>query len=143
MIIRGYFREGAPFFVVRVLFTYFEGDICFLADTGASRTLLSAYDALILGVETKLLEPASGAIVGIGGSVDSFRAYNVRFTLDADGTDVPVRGDLYVVQHDLQTLPRSEVKRILRIPSIMGREILNRFRFTCDYQSGVVQLEHK
>ncbi|MEW6374264.1 MAG: hypothetical protein AB1502_00540 [Thermodesulfobacteriota bacterium] len=49
--------------------------------------------------------------------------------------------DLWVVQHDLEQLPPEEVARILRLPSVLGRDLINRFYFTCDYQAGIVQLK--
>lgn len=47
----------------------------------------------------------------------------------------------FAAQHDLGQLPPEEVARILRLPSVLGRDLLNRFHFTCDYQAGTVQLE--
>lgn len=140
MIIRGYFKDDAPYFTAHVLFTHFQGFVRFLADTGASRTLLSASDAGSLGVQTRQLEPAERAIVGVGGSVRSLLARNARLTLEATETYVPIRLDLIVVQHDWGALPHDEINRILRLPSVLGRDVLNRFRFTSDYGSGIVQL---
>jgi hypothetical protein len=40
----------------------------------------------------------------------------------------------------LQRLPPDEVARILRLPSVLGRDLINQFRFTCDYQAGIVEL---
>jgi hypothetical protein len=40
----------------------------------------------------------------------------------------------------LQRLPPDEVARILRVPSVLGRDLINQFRFTCDYQAGIVEL---
>jgi hypothetical protein len=48
--------------------------------------------------------------------------------------------DLWVVQRDLSQLPAAEAARILRLPSVMGRELINQFQFLCDYPAGVVEL---
>jgi hypothetical protein len=112
-----------------------------LADTGASRTTLLDRDVRLLGIQPESLKPASLPIVGIGGSVRSFLVRDVEFTLASDKGDVVQCQDLYVVQHDLSQLPPEEVSRILRLPSVLGRDLINQFRFSCDYQAGIVWLE--
>jgi hypothetical protein len=87
------------------------------------------------------LEPTLLPLVGIGGSVRSFLVRDVEITLVSDEGAVSLRQDLWVVQHDLGQLPPEEVSRILRLPSVLGRDLINRFHFTCDYQAGIVQLE--
>jgi hypothetical protein len=42
---------------------------------------------------------------------------------------------------DLAQLPPTEAARILLIPSVLGRDLINQFRFTCDYQAGTVELQ--
>ena len=112
-----------------------------MADTGASRTTLLDRDVRLLGIPIEVLEPALLPIVGIGRSVRSFLARDVEITLASDEGDVVLKQDLWVTQHDLGQLPPEEVARILRLPSVLGRDLINRFHFTCDYQTGVVQLE--
>lgn len=112
-----------------------------LADTGASRTTILDRDVKLLGIPAEVLEPALLPIVGIGGSVRSFLIRDVETALASEERDVVIRQDLWIVQHDLGQLPPEEVSRILRLPSVMGRDFLNRFRFTCDYQAGNVRLE--
>lgn len=111
-----------------------------MADTGASRTTLLDRDVLLLGIQAETLEPALLPIVGIGGSVRSFLMRDVDMTLPSDEGDVVLRQDIWVVQHDLARLPPDEVARILRLPSVLGRDLLNRFKFACDYQAGIVEL---
>jgi len=141
MIIRGRFIGDAPYFAVHLRSAYFQGLVWLLADTGASRTTILDRDAKLLGIPAEALEPASLPIVGIGGSVRSFLIRDVETALASEGEDVVIRQDLWVVQHDLDQLPPEEVSRILRLPSVMGRDLLNRFNFTCDYQAGNVRLE--
>lgn len=71
----------------------------------------------------------------------SFLVRDVDITLASDKGDVVLRQDLWVVQHDLEQLPPEEVARILRLPSVLGRDLINRFHFTCDYRVGIAQLE--
>jgi hypothetical protein len=112
-----------------------------LADTGASRTILLDRDVRSLRIPAGSLEPSSLAIVGIGGSVRSFLIPAVDVTWASDEGDVTERLNLSAAQHDLDRLPPEEASRILRLPSVLGRDLLNRFRFVCDYRSGTVRLE--
>ena len=52
-----------------------------------------------------------------------------------------IHQDIWAIQHDLNRLPAEEVSRILRLPSVLGRDIINRFRFMSNYSSGEVKLE--
>lgn len=141
MIIRGRFIADAPYFAAHLRSAHFQGLVWLLADTGASRTTLLDRDVKLLGIAADVLEPALLPIVGIGGSVRSFLVREVDITLASDEEDVILRQDIWVVQHDLGQLPPEEVSRILRLPSVLGRDLINRFHFTCDYQAGIVQLE--
>jgi hypothetical protein len=141
VIIRGRFIGDAPYFAVHLRSAYFQGLVWLLADTGASRTAILDRDVKLLGIPAEALEPALLPIVGIGGSVRSFLIRDVEIALASEEGDVVIRQDLWVVQHDLGQLPPEEVSRILRLPSVMGRDLVNRFHFISDYQAGVVRLE--
>lgn len=141
MIIRGRFIAGAPYLAVHLQSVHFRGLVWFLVDTGASRTTLLDRDMRLLNIPAETLEPTILPLVGIGGSVRSFLARDVEITLASDEGDVGFRQDLWVAQHDLAQLPPDEASRILRLPSVLGRDLLNRFRFTCEYQAGIVALE--
>lgn len=134
MIIRGRFIGDAPYFSVYLKSTGFEGFVRLLADTGASRTTLLDRDVKLLGIEDTYLEPTSLPIVGIGGSVRSFLIKDVEFIMGLEKDEFVHKQDLWIAQHDLNELPPDEVSRILRIPSVLGRDIMNRFRLLCDYQ---------
>jgi len=141
MIVRGRFIGDVPYFGVHLRSAYFQGLVWLLVDTGASRTTILDRDVRLLGIPAEALEPALLPIVGIGGSVRSFMVRDVEITLASDEGDAVLRQDLWVVQHDLGQLPPEEASRILRLPSVMGRDLINRFHFTCDYQAGTVRLE--
>lgn len=141
MIIQGRFIGDAPYFPVHLRSAYFQGLVWLLADTGASRTTLLDRDVRLLGIRAEILEPAGLPIVGIGGSVRSFLVRDVEVTFASDEGDVVQRQDLWVVQHDLGQLPPEEVSRILRLPSVLGRDLIHQFRFSCDYRAGLVRLE--
>ena len=141
MIIQGYFIGDTPYFPVRLGRGAFEGMVWLLADTGASRTTLLDRDVRLLSLPSEVLELAPLPIVGIGGSVRSFMLRDVEVTFASNEGDFVMRQDSWVVQHNLDLLPPEEVARILRLPSVMGRDVINHFRFTCDYQAGQVSLE--
>ena len=142
MIIRGRFIGDAPYFALHLRAEHFQGLVWMLADTGASRTLLLDRDVRSLGIPPMVLEPTVGTLVGIGGSVRSFSVRGVEITWASDeGYDQLPGQELWVVQHDLEQLPAGEASRLLRLPSVLGRDILNRFSFTCNYRRGIVQLE--
>ena len=141
MIMRGRFIGDAPYFAIHLRTEHFQGLVWILADTGASRTTLLDRDVRLLGIPPQAMEPALLPIVGVGGSVRSFLVRDVEITWVADEESVAWRHDLWVVQHDLERLPPDEVSRILRLPSVLGRDLINRFRFRCDYQTGIVALE--
>ena len=142
MIIRGRFIGDAPYFALHLRATHFQGLVWMLADTGASRTLLLDRDVRTLGIPAATLEPTVGTLVGIGGSVRSFSIRGVEITWASDEGYERLPGqELWAVQHDLSQLPAGEVSRLLRLPSVLGRDLLNRVRFLCDYRTGIVQLE--
>jgi hypothetical protein len=62
-------------------------------------------------------------------------------TFQSDEGEEALTQDLWAVQHDLERLPREEVGRIMRLPSLLGRDIMKAFSFRCDYRTGVVGLE--
>ena len=141
MIVQGRFIGDSPYFPIHLRSQHFQGLVWLLADTGASRTTLLDRDVRILRIPARALEPASMPLVGIGGSVRSFLVREAEITMVSDEGDVMFQDDLWVVQHDLGRLPPEEVARILRLPSVLGRDLINRFHFTCDYQAGIVKLE--
>lgn len=142
MIVRGRFIGEAPYFAAHLRSVSFEGLVWFLADTGASRTTMLDRDVRLLNIAAEALEPALLPIVGIGGSVRTFLLRDVNIRLSAEEGDVIFRQDLWIVKHDLGQLPPEEVSRILRLPSVMGRDLINRFHFTYDYKAGIVELGH-
>jgi len=142
LIIRGFLLGDAPFFPGRVSIASHEGRVWFLADTGATRTLLLDHDAQALGLTMSELEPASLHLTGIGGSVRPFvaREADVQFT-STESIEVPWRQDLLVVRPNAAEVTPGEVACIRRLPSLLGRDFLRRFRFVCDCRSGEVLLE--
>lgn len=141
MIIQGRFIGNAPYFAAHLQSTLFQGFIQLLADTGASRTTLLDRDVRLLGISIDALEPALLPVVGIGGSVRSFVTRDVKITFVSEEGNIVVQQDLWIVQHNLDQLPPEEVSHILRLPSVMGRDLINRFYFVYNYPIGKVYLQ--
>ena len=141
MIIPGRFIGDGAYFAVHLQARQFEGILWLMADTGASRTTLLDRDVKFLNIPVESLAPSELPIVGIGGSVRSFHVPEVEMTFASDKGDVTFSQDLWIVQHDLKQLPAEEVGRILRLPSVLGRDVMNQYRLYYDYHAGVAQLE--
>ena len=141
MIIQGRFISDAPFFAAYLRSLKFEGFVWLLADTGSSRTTLLDRDVKLLKILSSEMVPASLPIVGVGGSVRSFHIKNVYITLVANKGEVVLSQDIFIVQHDLERIPPEEVSRILRLPSVMGRDIISQFHLIYNYRDGIVLLE--
>ncbi len=95
--------------------------LSFLVDTGADRTTLMPADALIkLDLDYSRLKGALPS-VGIGGNINLFREEAV-LTFTDPGLAV------HFYSLDIAIYPRSHA--LMRTPSLLGRDILNRWRMT-------------
>ncbi len=100
----------------------------FLVDTGATRTTISDKDAVRLGIDYLALEKLGEGMLGIGGTVDTYNLKDVKFTFNQGRrkTHEETLEKICVVKH-----PQLN-ERILRIPSILGRDILNHYALIYD-----------
>jgi hypothetical protein len=138
--IQGRIIADAAFFTARIRFGGAGGLVNLLADTGAAHTILVPRDAKALGVKLKALKQVE-PFWGVGGSVRTSLMPDVEIAFRSDiGTYIAVH-DLFVLQHDLDRMSSREISRVLSIPSILGRDLINRFRFIYDYQAHSVQME--
>jgi hypothetical protein len=128
MIIHGCFIGNAPYFIAHLRSPHFHGNVWFLADTGASNTTLLDRSVKLLGISEDILEPDPYLVVGIGGSMCSLLVRDVELTMASDEGDFVFKQNLGVI------------KRILRIPSVLGRDLISQFQFIYDYKSRVVEL---
>ena len=141
MTVTGRFIGDAPYFAAHISTARFHGLVWFLADTGASRTTILDRDFRLLGIPLEDLQPSPLPMVGIGGSVRAFSLRDVEMVFAADEGEYAIRHDLWVVRHDLERIPPEETARILRHPSVLGRDIINRFCLGCDFKSGNIRME--
>lgn len=92
----------------------------FLIDTGASRTTILDSDAIRLGIDYSKLQRFKQGTVGIGGVVDTYILPNARLVFPIpDGV------------HE---------ERIKKIPSLLGRDFLNRYTLALDRKRGSVSI---
>ncbi len=97
----------------------------FLVDTGAIRTTISDKDAIRLGIDYATLHREENGMLGIGGCVDTYILEDARLLFNQDD-----RKQYVEPIESLCILRHAEVnERILRIPSILGRDVLNKYTF--------------
>src|SRR5436305_5358653 len=115
--------SGAPFIEGRISFPRLEmrGRVSFLVDTGADGTVIMPRDGKMLGIDYgALMYPTTSK--GIGGSA---RGYNEHAVLSFDNGR-HIYG--YLVQIEIPTPTEFN----LRFPSLLGRDILKKWRFVMD-----------
>ena len=102
-----------------------------LVDTGADRTLIGPFDAQALQREFELelgRLPRGPRSTGVGGSVDT-RAIDALIQLDA--FSLPLR---------LTILDQPPGAPLLRLPSLLGRDVLSQFALFFEERTGRVLL---
>ncbi len=106
-----------------------RGLVSFLVDTGADGSILMPADSTKLGVDfSKLRNPIESR--GIGGVARGFEEICVLTFSDKRYTYS------YLLNH-MEISARS--KSSLALPSLLGRDILNKWRLVTDYRSKKIQ----
>lgn len=125
-MIRGFFKGDAGYINVHVISNSIGIDetVEFLIDTGASKTTLLDKDAIFLDLDYDDLKKHSQNVSGIGGSVETFIVDDSTLLFGSEEIRVPI----FVLRHDIENLNKEERIRILRIPSLLGRDVINRFK---------------
>lgn len=114
--------------------------ILFLIDTGASRTTILDTDAEALGLNYSRLEKLPTGTVGIGGVVDTYVLPNVRLLFESDeGPHEEQLERAFALKHTFKGKKvRLCAEQIKAFPSLLGRDIINRFRLIADRQANLV-----
>ncbi len=118
-----------------------EGYVKLLIDTGSSSTAMLDRDRELLGIDLKLIKKASVKIGGIGGLVDTYLARNVKLSFRTQNGEYVETIDVLVLRHDLSGVPKDVAGRILAMPSLLGRDVMRKFRLTYSELEGRVALE--
>jgi hypothetical protein len=130
MTIRGFFKHDAPF-VNAHLFSpslKIDSNIEFLIDTGASRTVLLDRDIHILGIDVTHLKKHETDLCGIGGCVATFLIEDSVLVFKSDQGEIAIEIPVFVTAHSLDQKDPFERSRIFRMPSILGRDVINLFK---------------
>ena len=100
----------------------------FLVDTGASRTTICDKDVTRLSIDLGKLEKLSEGMLGIGGLVDTYvlRDAKLTFRREEGQSHVEEFDRIYVLKHAILD------ERIMRIPSILGRDMINKHALVYD-----------
>lgn len=135
------FKEGAleAAYVFAVLDSeplHIYASIEFLVDTGAVKTIVSDRDATRLAVDYEQLERLGGGILGIGGTVDTFILKDAKLIFNTSDRK-PHEERL----ESLCFLKHSELnEKVVRLPSVLGRDILNKYLLVYDKPRGKAYL---
>lgn len=130
MRILGYVgRFGASYVRVAVIASKLgiQGSVEFLIDTGASRTTLSDEDAFSLGISYSKLVKLRQGLVGIGGTVDTYQLSDVEFIFRTETGSLHSEqfSEIFVTRHSQHS--QRQARRTLVLPSLLGRDIIDRF----------------
>ena len=128
---------GAPYVEGRVVFPRLgiHGDVSFLVDTGADTSLLSAMDAIHIGIDFGRITRRSEA-QGLGGIIVPTYVEQAIVVFSEPGVAIwAYRGDLEITTPDpddyITEVP-IDTEEARKVPSLLGREILDRWRMVYD-----------
>lgn len=138
MRIFGYFKDhplSGAYIDTALSFRNYYDRITFLIDTGATKTSILDSDARRIGIELSDLERSKKGVAGIGGIAQAFVAKKATLVFTSDRREIEIELDeIYILKH----------KRLddwtKRLPSLLGRDILNKYDFVYDYNQKEVYL---
>ena len=112
-----------------------EESIEFLIDTGASRTTITDSDAIRLRINYQRLNKLEQGLTGIGGDVETYsiRKVNLLFKINSEYFIEDI-DEILVTKHT------QNLEKVKWIPSILGRDFLNKYVVIIDAQQGKVVL---
>jgi hypothetical protein len=148
MRIDGYLDERyeppAPFLRATVLSKGLElrHVVNFHVDTGAAVTTLLDKDVKRLKIDLEKMKRAERGLFGIGGSLTTYVIEDSALLFQAgNGKVVEERLRIYAGVHDVERLSKVERKLILELPSLLGRDLIYRFKLVLDKAKNQLCLE--
>ena len=137
MKIRGFFdsKFDAPWTVGTIIKKELDisDSVRFLIDTGASRTVISDSDAERLKIDYEKLTKLKEWMVGVGGTVDTYSVKNVKIVFISENSyHTEKLNEILVLKHKVLT------EQIKRIPSLLGRDFLNKYSLILDRKKNKV-----
>jgi len=145
MPIKGFFPTGYHLLPAPYVQAYFflprlnlHGLISFMIDTGSDNTTLSLIDVERLNVSYRRLRRASlVGVEGIAGEQSFYQEEAFIMFREEDATTYIFPIDVHVPKKGKYGSER-ELQR--RLPSILGRDIINQCDLTINYQRGIIEL---
>jgi len=102
-------------------------------DTGSSVTIVFDKDVELLGIDVGKLRKAERRVGGVGGMVDTYVVEDAELLFRTEDRKIRVEKlRLFVGKHDLTRLSENEKDMIMLVPSLLGRDMIHRFRLVCD-----------
>lgn len=141
MKIRGFFqpKDNAPYISATVVQAayHLSHSVSFLVDSGASATVIADVDVVRLGLDYDELQRLEEGMTGVGGTVETFVLPSVKlvFATDAEIHEEKLER-IYLLRHRA-TDPRQRM-RVEKIPSLLGRDVLNRYTVVLKQADDVV-----
>jgi hypothetical protein len=138
------FTPSAPSIYSQLESRVLEGrqPVSFLIDTGSSVTTILDRDRERLGLGWNKLAKTSKTLTGIGGTIDTrVISDGLLFFRTMTGDMIREKVDVYVAKHDMTRLDRRTEERILQLPSLLGRDLIERYRLVYDKSRSQVYLE--
>ncbi|MFQ5884691.1 MAG: hypothetical protein ACE5IO_06285 [Thermoplasmata archaeon] len=113
-----------------------------MIDSGASATILLDKDVEALGIEVDRLEKHEKDIGGIGGTIKTHSINDAELVFEReDGTLYKERLNILVGTHEPLKLDEMTRQKIMMMPSLLGRDVINKFRFVYDAPKRELYLE--
>jgi hypothetical protein len=114
------------------------GTVEFLVDTGATRTTISDKEVIRLGLDYAELDKLQAGVFGVGGTVDTYILEDAKLMFNAGKMiqQLPLE-QLYILKHSALN------DKILRIPSVLGRDILNKYSLIYDKRQELAYITDK
>ena len=133
-MLRGRFGDttGRPYFDAKVILPRLgiRGNVSFLFDTGADSSVLMPLDGQRLGIDPARLS-ATDTAIGIGGIQEHFiEPAIVIFANDSE---------LFAYRMNMGIISPSP--EIIDVPSLLGRDIIDRWRVTYDKTGNTLSVE--
>lgn len=111
-------------------------------DTGASSTIILDKDVRYLKLDVESLKKAERNIGGIGGLINTYAIDDAVIVFKTEeGKLHKEELTLLVGAHMLDKFKEDERKLLMRLPSLLGRDILRKFKLIYDEKSDDVHME--
>jgi len=114
----------------------------FHVDTGASASIILDKDVRYLKVDATRLKKAERNVGGVGGVINTYVIEDANLMFKTEDGSLQKEGlRMLVGKHDLMELDAESRTLVLVMPSLLGRDILRRYKFVYDERSNEVYLE--